>query len=378
MIKVGSDLRRWLTQIPTLPHFLGTSQLFHQKSSLAVKMRPITIVPVLLRLAFATINQKPIFDPQNNYGPSVASAIENANQIFNAIYSSMRQWGSSIQHNGMSIYPAYIPEGTLFYHGGPDAERPPSFEWLAFEIPHAEMFASRVKRRKPRDDDGDEGATESLVNIRTLSLEQRLNLGEPEFEVEPGYLQIYRTNRPMKVLYLDGMAAANSDRGTLDSQDRMLLNFTGGIWDEWGRAAKLCELASELGVQGFIRMECGFELIKCDFSDSMDFVSHKRRPDFLSPEGLDMMFRFEFVREIGSRYHGIDAGRVELDYSSMISAFFYPANFSNPDPDPRQSKLPRLVEADDSVLNQIRSDIRDAVINSEAPGINWQGVSDSK
>lgn len=260
------------------------------------------------------------------------------------------------------------------------AERPPSFEWLAFEIPHAEMFASRVKRPRPPkdDDDGDEKDVDSLVNLRNMSLEQRLSLGGPEFEVEPGYLHIYQTNRPMKVLYLDGMAAANSDRGTLDSEDLMLLNFTGGIWDEWGRATELCDLALELGVEGFIRMECGFELIKCDFSEGMDFISHKRRPDISSPEGLNMMFLFEFVREIGSRYHGIDAGRVLLDYSSMVSAFFYPTNLSNPDPDPRQSKLPRLVKTDDNVLKQIRSDVRGAVVDSKGPGINWQGVSDSK
>jgi hypothetical protein len=352
--------------------------LFVNSSRLTWKMRPITIITSLLQLALASDSQRPFLISQNDNGPNIASATENANQIFNAIYSSMRQWGSSIQHNGMSVFPAYIPEGTLLYHGSPWSERPAHFEWLAFELPHAEMFASRVKIRRPRGSDRNENEVESLVDMRDMSLEQRLSLGEPEFDIEPGYLHMYQANRPLKVLYLDGMAAANSDRGTLDSQDLLLLNFTGGIWADRERAAELCNLAPELGVEGFIRMECGFELIKCDFSDGMDFISHKRRPDIYSPEGLNSVFLFEFVRDIGSRYHGIDAGRVLLDYSSMVSAFFYPTNLSNSDPDPRQSKMPRLVETDDNVLKQIRSNLRGVVVDSNGAGIDWQGVSDSE
>jgi hypothetical protein len=41
----------------------------------------------------------------------------NAFQIFNAIHSAMRQWGSSLNHNGMSFFLATVPEGQLFYHG---------------------------------------------------------------------------------------------------------------------------------------------------------------------------------------------------------------------------------------------------------------------
>ncbi|GME41557.1 hypothetical protein BKCO1_320003 [Neofusicoccum parvum] len=43
--------------------------------------------------------------------------VQNANHVFNAIHSSMRQWGSSLNHNGMSFFLASVPEGTQFYHG---------------------------------------------------------------------------------------------------------------------------------------------------------------------------------------------------------------------------------------------------------------------
>jgi hypothetical protein len=46
---------------------------------------------------------------------------ENAHYIFNAIHGAMRQWGSSLKHNGMSFFPATIPNKTLFYHGRHDS-----------------------------------------------------------------------------------------------------------------------------------------------------------------------------------------------------------------------------------------------------------------
>lgn len=341
-------------------------------------MRPIALIATLLHLAFAATSQKPLLASQNEYGPNIANAIENANLIFNSIYSSMRQWGSSIQHNGMSFFPAYIPEGTLLYHGSPQAERPTHLEWIAFEIPHAENFARGWKPRRPGKGTGGHSEN-SYVDPRNMSPEQFWSWGDQDFEFIPGYLHIYQATRPLKVLYLDGMSAGNSERGTLDSQDILLLNFTRGIWDERERAAELCNLAEDFGVEGFIRMECGFELIKCDFSEGLNFISHKKRPDFHKPESLNNGVLFEFVRDIGSRYHGIDAGRVLLDYSSMVSAFFYPANLSNPNPDPRQAKLPRLVESDDKVLQQIRSDLRGVTVDSKYDtGIDWQGITDSE
>jgi hypothetical protein len=282
----------------------------------------------------------------------------------------------------MSFFPAYIPEGTLLYHGGPVQDRVTGMEWLAFEIPHAEMFAWAVRMRKNHTDSGKEsdGTDEGFMDLRNAPPEQFWSMADPgriPIEFKSGYLHIYQATRPLKLLYLDGMSAAKCDLGTMDTQDILLLNFTLHKYAERERAQQLCGLAQEWGVEGFIRMECGFEVIKCDFSDGLDFISHRRRPERNETEAISTIFLFDFIRDIASRYHGIDGGRVELDYSSMVSAYFYPANLSNPGQDPRQSTLPRLVETDKKVLERIKSDLGVALRNTKPNiGLDWQGVAD--
>lgn len=41
----------------------------------------------------------------------------------------MRQWGSSLNHNGMSFFMATVPTGTRFYHGTWSSERVMGMEW---------------------------------------------------------------------------------------------------------------------------------------------------------------------------------------------------------------------------------------------------------
>ncbi|OAF99695.1 uncharacterized protein CC84DRAFT_1169214 [Paraphaeosphaeria sporulosa] len=65
----------------------------------------------------------------------------NANHIFNAIHSSMRQWGSSLNHNGMSFFMATVPADTQLYHGSSSEDVVKGMEWLAFEPEHALVFA---------------------------------------------------------------------------------------------------------------------------------------------------------------------------------------------------------------------------------------------
>lgn len=68
-------------------------------------------------------------------------SISNANHIFNSIHDSMRQFGSSLNHNGMGVFIATVPEGTEFYHGTSSQYRINGTEWLAFEPEHAMIFA---------------------------------------------------------------------------------------------------------------------------------------------------------------------------------------------------------------------------------------------
>jgi len=61
----------------------------------------------------------------------------NSTRIFNAVSNAMRQFGSTLQHNGMSFAVATMPEDTELYHGNFSPYRINGTEWLAFEPEHA-------------------------------------------------------------------------------------------------------------------------------------------------------------------------------------------------------------------------------------------------
>uniref|UniRef100_A0A8H7KA49 Uncharacterized protein n=1 Tax=Bionectria ochroleuca TaxID=29856 RepID=A0A8H7KA49_BIOOC len=86
---------------------------------------------------------------------------------------------------------------------------------------------------------------------------------------------------------------------------------------------------------------------------------------------------FEFLRGISNRYDGIGSTRTILDYSSMVSAYFFPVNLTNPDP--KRPDLPRLTNLSDDELKHIRGIVGDVVkerLDGKAPIINWQDVAD--
>jgi hypothetical protein len=300
----------------------------------------------------------------------------------------MRQFGSSLKHNGMSFFPVSIPNNTLLYHGTRNDSPVIGMEWLAFEIEHAEVFArSRMGRPPGRGGDRPPGSRPGMP-------------GEPgrgpppiefmeEFSEEPleeplnsAYLHIYRTKHPISnLLYVDGMSAGKSSMGTLDTQDLVLRkNDSKSTPDPWGdrqRAADLCAIGLEWGFEGIIRMEAGFELILCNFSQNLDLVEARQRPEYAMREAYNDRQQFEYFRGVSMRYQGITAGRVELDYSNMVSAFFYPANLTNPEA--KRAELPRLVSSDSLVLERIRSDVKELFLEDRSQAkesVNWQGVVD--
>ncbi|KAJ0124558.1 hypothetical protein J7T55_005896 [Diaporthe amygdali] len=373
------------------------------------------------------------------YHPDIKSAHDNAFAIFNSIHSAMRQWGSSVHHNGLSFYLATAPEGSVFYHGGYSTERPDSFEWLAFEIEHAAQFAAsweftqsadlntmadtaldaqilktllrhRSSHARPPSDPGrSPNLHNKLSSQRPLGIVENNDEGDeddddddedpptrpPRFDkLRRGYLQLYRANRPLNLLYIDGEAAAKCPLGSLDSQDLILLgrNKSSGppTWGEWPRAKQLCALADEwkhptgAKIDGFIRMEAGFEIVYCDFSEQggLDLVSVQgssfRNETGLPPHQIDSVF--EWLRASAARFHGHPAGRLDIDWSSMVSAFSYPMNLSNPDW--HRQDLPRVVNATMESRLGVRARLRDVFAargGQEVPKrriVNWQGVVD--
>lgn len=192
----------------------------------------------------------------------------------------MRQWGSSLDHNGMSVFFATVPAYTEFYHGSSSSQPINGTQWLAFEPEHALNFAncgrpgkggpgrtppgdhpsygerppngdvksqsdddmefvySTDEQRKRLDYPRFRGAQSPLTSSeldlelydtqsgqgRTYRRDDDLYYAPPAQDEKPcaGYLHTYRTKRELRLLYVDGQSAAKSDKGTLDVQDLIL------------------------------------------------------------------------------------------------------------------------------------------------------------
>ncbi|KIW20843.1 hypothetical protein PV08_01421 [Exophiala spinifera] len=335
----------------------------------------------------------PFIPPADQENNLVAERdLHNANHIFNAIHSSMRQWGSSLNHNGMSFFMAQVPAGTQFYHGTGFQQPVEGMEWLAFEPEHASYFARRLKR--PNDTEGSEVKTGDRIQlapthdggmVRQVPV-QEANAKRPRYEFEPGWLHTYRTKDALPLLYIDGMSAAKAEVGTLDSQDVLLLNVTRderhGFWD-YERARRLCKLADENWhgkVKGFIRMEAGFEIILCSFVENVDIVSAVRTgpstPDGDEPDPNDPIREniMVLIKAISARYDGIGGGRVLLDYNNFVTSYAYDLELFNNGGD-----LPRLENLSVASLDKVRNDVDAMVTNwepSDSNTVNWQSIAD--
>jgi hypothetical protein len=351
-------------------------------------------------------------------GDEAASpAIKNANHIFNAIHSSMRQWGSSLHHNGMSFFLADIPAGTELYHGRRDNVTVKGFDWLAFEPEHAMNFARQMRPLPPKDgkplSDHQGNAREELISRHddlshadlTDRRRQRLLGGSDQVDVHddkekkppqhgrpnddwemiPGWLHTYRMKH-LRVVYVDGEAAAKSQKGTLDSQDYVLAPSTDredpdkpgrGPPGDYRRAKQMCDMAADewqRKVDGFIRMEHGFELILCDFEKSADLVRMARVSNgevFNNRDGGITLL--SFLKAIGARYHSIGGDRVKIDYDNFVTAFAADLDLFH-----GESDLPRLDNITVEQRTSLLASLRDLVLHDEpsTTPVNWQSIAD--
>ncbi|ETS75013.1 hypothetical protein PFICI_13497 [Pestalotiopsis fici W106-1] len=345
---------------------------------------------------------------QGSFLPSTEAAIKHGPQIFNALHDAMRQFGSSIHHNGMSLFQATMPTGTILYHGSYSTDVPERLEWLAFEIEHAENFArGRLRRRDNASDifmsdNASQKPLESrqpkvhhqLDDFRTTesSLDGSITVSRDrgrcfdkwnpdDCEFTSGYLHVFQALRPLNLLYIDGMAAAKSGMGSNDIEDFVVAgNRTRSFLEDFVRAAELCEWGEAWHIDGFIRMEPGFEVVYCNFRDgALQRLSVTRRPRQMFSMSDLMYDKFEWMRAASQRYHGFAAGRVVLDYSSMVSAYFYPLNLTNPNA--TRPELPRLLSATDAELAVIKAHLERKTPaargeTSSQGGTDWQGVTD--
>lgn len=340
--------------------------LFAKKTeSLAISPSP----PVEQALAVATTTP-----PQEQW---INSNHQNAFHIFNAIHSAMRQWGSSLNHNGMSFFPAIVPAGTLLYRGSSSTMAVEGMQWLAFEPEHAQQFADGLFRPPPK--------TQHVVqNLIGPSREPRAG---PR---GAGYLHTYATTKDLHLIYLDGMSGGKTLNGTLDTQDLVLLNNTSppAFW-EYERGQGLCDIAQndwQGKVDGFIRMEAGFEVILCDIAagaERKSVLTSRRRgrsggSDAKQGKAGDAAATpdLKYLRAVADRYHGIGGNRVELNCEKMVTAYSLGGDlFASGERGPRLKHL-----SSEGTLS-LRRQVDEMVLATPSPwenlGHDWQAVVDT-
>ncbi|KEQ71556.1 hypothetical protein M436DRAFT_31748, partial [Aureobasidium namibiae CBS 147.97] len=325
----------------------------------------------------------------------------HANHIFNAVHNSMRQFGSSLNHNGMSLFIATVPGDTELYHGTSTKDRVNGTQWLAFEPEHALIFARGRRGPPPGPPPGEGQYTEDAGKEHELPGHRpkrpggkdrprkehgdegchRPSRNEPE-DQSSGYLHTYRTKHSLRLLYVDGQSAAKSKKGTLDTQDVLLLansiDHDSGMFGERERAAQLCKLANERWgnrIDGILRMEGGFEIILCDFAAHLEIVSiakTKTKSGGGFGGGGDNGDGFNYYRAVAARYHDIGGGRVVLDYEHFVSTFAYPEAIYFDD-----TGRPRI-NNESSIIDDVRLAVDQMILHKaeDTDAVNWRAIAD--
>ncbi|KAF7546248.1 hypothetical protein G7Z17_g8572 [Cylindrodendrum hubeiense] len=362
--------------------------------------------------------------------PSIEVAAQRGPHLFNAVFDSLRKWGAVTHRNGMSFMLATVPKNVLLYHGNNHNSTPTTLDWLAYELEHAEMFARPnwlgPHPRRPgygpghgyghghddSNDDNNDDNNDEVESVRQdlkrrgikqdpLADSDDVPLESPE--TGHGWLHIYRTTRPLRFLYVDGMSGDKDNMGVLDSQDFLLRGVRDehgwpprrpphdeeelpGIPGEQNRVRDLCQLCADWNLQGLIRTEwVGFEIIKCDFFDGLDQVQSLQRDDtnpdqppwFPEPGKPRRPEMPGTRRDLEDRFRAVNPGRTILDYSSLMSAFFFPINITNPDNE--HPKSPRLLSTTEDELATVKEYMSNIVQQRHDAPItlyNWRHVAD--
>ncbi|OCH84223.1 hypothetical protein OBBRIDRAFT_786425 [Obba rivulosa] len=294
--------------------------------------------------------------------------------VFNSLASLLTQWPNTYHPNGHTIIPGVLEPFTLLYHARKDARTAPSSpEWFAFDPEMSYGIMARV-----------DGQT---------------------------FMFTYQNIRPIKIVYFDGMSAALSNSsGWLDSQE-ILIRGKGrngsevfNPWDEYDRAESLCEWGNPFGVEGYVRMNAGFELLWCDFtSPSIQLVSHLNITPPGTPPGAPIGLPPPGKRPKGTPYHlprepftpsplanvahgdwlraaahrnSVPQPQIRLDFSAFVS-FYHPRLRSLMGPREGQSMRqhriwPDISDSDaESVVLEMQDVLRRVVTEPHGPGLNW-------
>ncbi|CDO51504.1 similar to Saccharomyces cerevisiae YOR389W Putative protein of unknown function [Geotrichum candidum] len=353
---------------------------------------------------------KPTFDTIDlSAPPSAPLELPTAAWIFNAVHNTMRILGNSVARNGFSFVSGHVPVGTFLYHGKTGAEPPApgTMEWLAFDAEYSMVM-----------------------------------LGGPFRSNNDSHFLTYVTTAPLKILNVDGASASLFPIGTMDSQG-FVLDQPKPDWErftEYERAELLCEFGKHSDVDGYVRLNTGFELILCDFGNpkvklisNVDaiteyddgFVSdddnhnkssmtqnlHKLLESRLDPSTLESQQETKYSGAINSQeegpgrrpghppwrrtpkqarnsndnqwawvksgvYHYNGDPRIVPDFRGFVSLYGRPEYYNLTGP----VYTHRLLDAPPALRDEVRADLT-AVLSVEqkymdSNGVNWQTVTD--
>ncbi|KAJ4405410.1 hypothetical protein N0V82_010324 [Gnomoniopsis sp. IMI 355080] len=272
-------------------------------------------------------------------------------------------------------------------------------EWLAFEPEHSEVFSISWRASEEKRDIFD--PEQAVLRVQGDEWDQQSESWMAGGKQPPpirGYLRTYQASRDLNLLYFDGMSAAKGCLGTLDTQDLVLRlingttspcdhRFVDALVHDLPRVAEICEMITPWGYDGLLRMEAGFEIVYCDFNDGgLDLLSQLRQPFWDMMKAWNNLPRtaFHMSRAASQHYDDmIETGRLQLDFSRMVSAYFYPINFTSPDADTDSHAsagrdLPRLGSTTQHERQSIQRRVQEVAVSSiNGSGINWQAIVDA-
>ncbi|KAL9080067.1 MAG: hypothetical protein Q9157_001090 [Trypethelium eluteriae] len=286
----------------------------------------------------------------------------------------------------LSQAPEDVFHSTEEYRHAPASTQPKPWKLLPL------LWEAVRYKRRPKYFDVEQGPRIQSHSEAVLSMAAPQGRQQKPMQVEGGkedrggFLFTYRTKHPLSLLYIDGMSAGKTFNGTLDSTDYILQPSNTSthhpMMGEWARAYGLCNLSiTDWGgrIDGFLRMEMGFEIILCDFEKHLEI-------DFISRtsvrEGLKGGFGTEmaYYRAVASRFDGIGGDRVRLDYDHFVTCFGYGINLFEDN-----SEHPRIANVSNITRTGIRDDISKMIISNapiadkrekEVTERNWQSVAD--
>lgn len=338
---------------------------------------------------------------------------DHANHVFNAILSSTRQRGSTLNHNGMSFFLASISMNTKLYHRTSTLDAVEGMDWLAFE-PEVAHILERDRWEVPKTKPGDgsqhgqrleskqgEGRAELRKHRREEQVPLVDNMSPPNVALaDTSYLHTYIPTRPLRLLYIDGLSVAMTQNSTLDTQDMLLLEDCTSpelcfpTASDAEQVHKMCELTTTLWdnkVDGFLRVNSSLEITLCKFEGrvkrvSVETLSGERRGQPRSgekePEGS--MGWWSHTKAVSEQYHGVGREKVVLDYENFVSVFAYGQKgelglwkYDVMSGTPQ----PRLISASPTQLKKIRDAVTDMILHGnekekEEETIDWPTIAD--